>query len=462
MNVSSHSEWESLQHVWNHPVVFGYRSMFYVITPQETTYENYEDVPHFVNKSIPFFATLVVLEMIVQRLVKGSKPTRVNDATASISAGIMSLLPELLLKSGKISSYVFAHKFRLWDIPDDNLSWCAALVGVDFGYYWAHRMMHEVNFMWSAHQVHHSSEDYNLTTALRQSVYQKYGMLVFYLPLALLGISPQLFLVHLHFNLVYQFWIHTEVVGKLGPLEYIMNTASHHRVHHGRNRYCIDKNYGGTLIIWDRMFGTFAEEDEEVVYGLTHNLNSWEAFNIQFCHLKHILKRTWSRKGIWNKISTWIKGPGWAPGKPRMGRPQDIPDVHAPVVRYDGPPVVPTWYPVYAMAHLSLVLFAYHLMANHDIFANPLVTLSCIGLLMWTLTDIGYIYENRWYAGYLEIARCLTVLLLDILVIGAQTEGALLSRNADSWLYIPRSMFIFSLSTWALHFVTKTADSHVD
>ncbi|XP_077866610.1 alkylglycerol monooxygenase-like [Saccoglossus kowalevskii] len=145
----------------------------------------------------------------------------------------------------------------------------------------------EVNFMWAAHQVHHSSEDYNLGTAIRQSIFQRHTAWIFYLPMALF-VSPPTAYVHIQFVTLYQFWIHTEFVGSLGPVEYILNTPSHHRVHHGRNPYCIDKNYGGTLIIWDRLFGTFAPERERVVYGLVHPIASWNPFYIQFCHLMHM------------------------------------------------------------------------------------------------------------------------------------------------------------------------------
>ncbi len=140
----------------------------------------------------------------------------------------------------------------------------------------------EVNLFWSTHQTHHSSEYYNLSTALRQGVLQAYFSWIFYLPLALL-IPPQICLIHSQMNLLYQFWIHTNVISNLGPFEYILNTPSHHRVHHGRNPYCIDKNYGGVLIIWDRLFGTFAaeRENEEVAYGLVHPINTFDPLEIQ-------------------------------------------------------------------------------------------------------------------------------------------------------------------------------------
>ena len=140
----------------------------------------------------------------------------------------------------------------------------------------------EVNLFWATHQTHHSAEDYNLSTALRQGVLQSYCSWIFYLPLALF-VPPSIFLIHSQMNLLYQFWIHTDVISNLGPFEYILNTPSHHRVHHGRNPYCIDKNYAGVLIIWDRIFGTFAPErdNEPIAYGLIHPINTFDPLDTQ-------------------------------------------------------------------------------------------------------------------------------------------------------------------------------------
>ncbi|GIY73889.1 alkylglycerol monooxygenase [Caerostris extrusa] len=257
--------------------------LFYVVSPNRTTFEKIEDVPDYQVQVVPYFVVLVVLEMMIMRMKKN--PIRLNDGMGSVSQGILSETMRILLESWKLASYIYIYSnWRIVTLPWESLwTWLIAFITVDFIYYWAHRASHEINLLWAAHQVHHSSEDYNLTTALRQSVLQSYFVWVLYLPLALI-VPPTALLVHLQFNLLYQFWIHTEVVRKLGPLEYVINTASHHRVHHGRNRYCIDKNYAGVLIIWDRMFGTFEPENEEVVYGLTHPINSFEPIYIQTSH----------------------------------------------------------------------------------------------------------------------------------------------------------------------------------
>ncbi|XP_061443133.1 alkylglycerol monooxygenase isoform X2 [Rhineura floridana] len=267
------------------------RLMFYTLTPKESSFRTVEEVPDYVDKATPLFITLILLEIVVKWIQKGSS-ARFNDSIACLSAGVLSRLPDVLSRSVELTTYIYVwENYRLCELPwDSPWTWYMTFLGVDFGYYWFHRMAHEINLLWVGHQVHHSSEDYNLFTALRQSVLQKYTSWIFYLPMALF-IPPSVYAVHLQFNLLYQFWIHTEVIKNLGPLEFLLNTPSHHRVHHGRNRYCIDKNYGGTLIIWDRMFGTFAPENDKVVYGLTHPINSFELFKIQTLSQVTILMR---------------------------------------------------------------------------------------------------------------------------------------------------------------------------
>ncbi|GAB6018612.1 hypothetical protein CHUAL_000297 [Chamberlinius hualienensis] len=259
----------------------------------------------------------------------------------------------------------------------------------------------KINIMWAAHQVHHSSEDYNLGTALRQSALQHCTSWLFYLPLAPF-IPPQMFIAHLQFNTLYQFWIHAAVVGKLGPLEWILNTPSHHRVHHGRNRYCIDKNYAGTLIIWDRIFGTFEPENEEVVFGLTHTLESFDPIYVQLCHLlyiKDLLKnsKTWSER-----FFILFKGPGWGEGKPRLGLIEDIPDVHAPVEKYH--PKVSPWSNGYMYVHFILTTLCFQ---ELNIRIN---TFSCFAVaafvvyILLGLTAIGATFDNKSHAAYLHVA----------------------------------------------------------
>ncbi|XP_053119295.1 alkylglycerol monooxygenase [Hemicordylus capensis] len=387
------------------------RSMFYALSPNESAFHRVEEVPDYINKATPLFITLIFLEFVVNWAQKRHSPARVNDSITCLSAGVLSRLPDALSRSVELTTYIYVwESYRLLELPwDSPWTWYLTFLGVDFGYYWFHRMAHEINLLWAAHQTHHSSEDYNLFTALRQSLLQKYTSWIFYLPMALF-IPPSAYAVHLQFNLLYQFWIHTEVIKNLGPLEFLLNTPSHHRVHHGRNPYCIDKNYGGTLIIWDRIFGTFAAENDKVVYGLTHPINSFETFKIQFHHCIYIWKTLWSTSGFCNKVSVIFKGPGWEPGKPRLGLLEDIPKITGKEVPFN--PKLPVYLQVYTVVHFGLMLgFYIDLFADKSTLSQVTLLLR-VGYIILTLTSIGFLIEQRPEVAFMESSRCSTFLAL--------------------------------------------------
>ena len=261
------------------------RQMFYMVAPSEAIYQHSDQVPDYTSSSVPYFIGMIVIEYIICFLCK-VKRARVADGVSSLSAGISQEIPRVFFTSLSFSIYFWVYEnYRLFTLPwDSPITWYVSFILVDFCYYLFHRYAHEVAIIWGAHQVHHSSEDYNLTTALRQSLFQPYFSDYLYIPAALV-MPPSHFLIHRNLNLLYQFWIHTECIDTLGPLEHILNTPSHHRVHHGRNRYCIDKNYAGVLIIFDKMFGTFEAErkNDPVVYGLVQPLDNWNPIWTQVC-----------------------------------------------------------------------------------------------------------------------------------------------------------------------------------
>lgn len=208
---------------------------------------------------------------------------------------------------------VLFSNFAMFQLERNWLYWTALFFLVDLGYYWAHRMSHEINLFWGGHVVHHQSEEYNLSVALRQSSFQVVWTFFFYLPLAFAGFETTDFLLMSAFNTLYQFWIHTETINRMGWFELVFNTPSHHRVHHGRDPKYIDKNHAGTLIIWDKMFGTFQEEEERPTYGITKPINSWNGVWANFSHyatMAHELKsiRSWS-----DKFRYLFNKPGWLP-----------------------------------------------------------------------------------------------------------------------------------------------------
>ena len=255
----------------------------------------------------------------------------------------------------------------------------------------------------AGHVVHHSSQYYNIFTALRQSTFHMFFCWVFYLPAALF-MTPTAFVIHGQFNMLYQFWIHTETIPKLGWLEYVLNTPSHHRVHHGANRYCIDKNYGGTLIIWDRLFGTFAEEGEEVVYGLTHNINTFNPWTIQTHQFARIWDMVASLPGLGNKLSAVFKGPGWLPGKPRLGDPDDIPDIQAPMPQYTNS--LPVRQMAYVVAHTvittMMVTQIQHVMKS----LTPVEVAFSVAFIWSSFLSTGYTFNRSPHAALFEFHRC--------------------------------------------------------
>jgi sterol desaturase/sphingolipid hydroxylase (fatty acid hydroxylase superfamily) len=188
----------------------------------------------------------------------------------------------------------------------------AAVVGWDFIYYWNHRFMHTSRYMWAVHEVHHSSERYNLSTALRQPVADALGTMLPYGLLCLFGIPPEVVATARGVNLIYQFWIHTEAIDRIGPAERALNSPSHHRVHHGTNRQYLDRNHGGILIVWDRMFGTFEPEDEHVVYGLTTNIDTFNPARIASHEYVDMARDVASSTGWTERLSYVLRGPGWA------------------------------------------------------------------------------------------------------------------------------------------------------
>ncbi|KAF3839615.1 hypothetical protein F7725_018332 [Dissostichus mawsoni] len=336
----------------------GTRAMFFMITPNESSFQKVEDVPQYVQQATPFFVGLMVLELVVGFLKTGAPVISLSDGLTSVSAGMISRIPLLFMRGCELTAYMFVwDRYRLLELPWDSAwTWWIAFLGVDFCFYWVHRLAHEVSFIWAAHQVHHSSEYYNLTTALRQSLTQQFTSWIFYLPMALI-VPPAVFAVHIQLNLLYQFWIHTELIKNLGPLEWVFNTPTHHKVHHGRNSYCIDKNYGGILIIWDRLFGTFAAEKEKVVFGLVSPINTFDILYVQLHYYLYLGRRSTTFKTISDKCLTFINGPSWKPGKPRLGDHLDNPKVTGQEVPHD-----PSWslpLQMYVIIHFLLALGTY-------------------------------------------------------------------------------------------------------
>lgn len=265
--------------------------------------------------AIPVFITLILAEWLYG-LARGRNTYRIADTITSISLGSISRLRGLLFLGLGAWFYTrAADGYQLFDLPDKGIGiWLFALVAYDFSYYWFHRVSHEVNLFWAAHVVHHQSEDYNLGTALRQSGSGLFGF-IFYLPWLYIGIPAEILFASGALNLVYQFWVHTQHIDRMGLLEYVMITPSNHRVHHAQNKIYIDRNYGGIFCIWDRVFGTFQPElrDEPCIFGIRKPLKSYNPFWANIHVYWSTLQDSWHARRWQDKIRMWFKGPGWRP-----------------------------------------------------------------------------------------------------------------------------------------------------
>ncbi len=352
--------------------------------------------------SIPIFLVLIGAEVLYDR-IKNRHMYRLNDAVTNISCGIVEQVTGLFAKVFTVAAYhVIFVNFALFEIPNTWYFWLLAFLGVDFFYYWAHRMSHQVNFMWLGHVVHHQSEDYNLSVALRQSTFQKIFTFYFYFPMALLGFPTEWFLLLGAYNLLYQFWIHTEVIGYLGPFEYIFNTPSHHRVHHGRDPKYIDKNHGGTLIIWDRLFGTFAKEEETPTYGIT---KPTESFNAVYANIKPF-RELWDEMkqlpGWRNKLMLALKPPGWWPDS-MGGFRKPPPVVKATYKKFDVQLSQQESYYLFAQYLFILGGTAWFLFGVVN-FSWPVITVLALAVI-YSVMSLGLMFEKRSYSVRVEGIR---------------------------------------------------------
>ncbi len=273
--------------------------------------------------AIPGFIILILAELIYG-LVRGQNTYRVADTISSISLGSISRLRGLLFLG--FGAWFFSRAsdgYHLFDLPSEGIGiWLFAMLAYDFSYYWFHRISHEVNLFWAAHVVHHQSEDYNLGTALRQSGGGLIGF-IFYLPWLYIGIPAEILFASGALNLIYQFWVHTQHVHRIGWLEYVLVTPSNHRVHHAQNKIYIDRNYGGILCIWDRMFRSFQDEleDEACIYGIRKPLQSYNPFWANVHVYWATMQDSWHAEHWSDKIKVWFKGPGWRPPGLELSHP---------------------------------------------------------------------------------------------------------------------------------------------
>ena len=269
-----------------------------------------------ITLAVPAFFILIVIEYFYGIFI-GKNTYRLNDTLTSISLGMISRFPVMLNLGVQSLIFIYISKYiNLGLLSVKNpFTWIAAFLLYDLSYYWMHRMHHEIKILWATHSVHHHGEDYNLATALRQTSTGWLWKWIFYVPMMLIGVPGEVFVTVAGINLVYQFWVHTEHIGHLGFLEKIFITPMNHRIHHAKNKEYIDANYGGVFIIWDRMFGTYTPQRDDLkpVYGTATPLNSWNPIWANFQVYSIMIKDTIKTKLWRNKIKVWFSETYWRP-----------------------------------------------------------------------------------------------------------------------------------------------------
>ena len=361
----------------------------------------------------PVFFLLIGIELLVAKL-RGRDAYASNDAINSIGLGAISQLVAVFTKLLTIGIYAWcARHLALFALPADSVPvWVGALLGYDLCYYWLHRMGHEVNILWAAHVVHHQSERYNLSTALRQTGSGVLLGWLFYLPLAVLGVPLKVFVVVALIDLLYQFWVHTEQIGRLGWFDRVFCSPSNHRAHHAVNDRYLDRNYGGILILWDHLFGSFVEEDaaDPPVYGTRAPLRSWNPLWANAEVYWRTAQDAWHARRWRDKLRVWIKPPGWRPADVAARFPK--PDFAMPTGRYDPPLGAPL--KLYVLVQFALLLgmtTQFLGLAGH---AGLPALLLYAGYLLAGLCVLGALMEGRRWAWWAEGTRVLATAVLPL------------------------------------------------
>jgi len=362
----------------------------------------------------PVFFVLIGIELLIARW-RGRAAYRTADTINSIGLGVISQLVGVFSKllTFGIYAWVAAH-LALFRLPADNLLvWAFALLAYDFLYYWLHRAGHEVNILWAAHVVHHQSEHYNLSTALRQTGSGVLLGWLFYLPMALLGVPLSVFVVVALIDLLYQFWVHTEQIGRLGWFDRVFCSPSNHRAHHAVNDRYLDRNYGGILIVWDRLFGTFVEEDERdpPVYGTRAPLRSWNPLWANVEVYWATARDMWHARRWRDKLRVWIKPPGWRPADVAARFPK--PGFTLQRERY-APPMSRAL-TLYCLVQFALLLAMATQFLGLSGTARLPELLGYAGYLLASLCILGALMEGRPGAIWLEALRALATGVLPLL-----------------------------------------------
>ena len=410
--------------------------------------------------AIPFFMILLIIETLYGWAVK-NQTLRSFDTISSLSSGITNILKDILGLTLVIVSYAWMEeKISLFQMEDSIWVYVISFVAIDFAGYVKHYMSHHVNYFWNEHVIHHSSEEFNLPCALRQSISGFFSISAFLLiPAALLGMPPKVIATILPIHLFMQFWYHTRHIPKLGFLEYLIITPSQHRVHHAINTIYLDKNIGQIFPFWDRMFGTFQEEldEEPCVYGTKKNATTWNPVIINFQHLWMLMQDAWHADRWIDKFTIWIKPTGWRPADVAERFPVEVVEEASDQVKYDT--IASKWLHAWSWTQMVMTnAFLMYMLVNFDqltfqemcLYALFLVThiyayttlmdlnrsavffeaIKCFGGIYLILTTGDWFgLDGYWALG--SVAVC-AYLVVSLLVVAVFSQGELKGKSVVS------------------------------
>lgn len=352
---------------------------------------------------VPFFIVGIIVEALVARR-RRARVYHLSTMVSDLGTGVASQVVEVFLKAVAIVAYAWIYEhWRLVEFSSGSpWPWVIAFFGIDFAFYWWHRLSHVVNALWAVHVVHHHSEDFNLSVALRQPALELTTAFFFYAPLALLGVPAHVWVTMYALNLFYQFWTHTELVRSLGPFERVFNTPSHHRVHHGVNPEYLDKNYGGVFILWDKWFGTYEPEVAPVVFGVTTPLRSLNPLWANLEYYVQVLRAASKFPRLADRVRVWWSHPGWQPatlGPPPAPKAVD----RASYTKYD--PGAPRNLTRYVIVHfwIAFVLSGIYLSLEPGVPKLEMILPGVVVLA--TLAALAGLVERRAWAPALDMAR---------------------------------------------------------
>ena len=370
-----------------------------------------QDSSPLITYAIPFFMLLVGIEFVYGH-IKRENNYRINDALASMSLGLISRFIPLLGLGFQYVVYTYvAEEFNLSLLNStETWVWVTAFFMYDLCYYWMHRLHHEIKVFWATHVVHHHGEEFNLSTAMRQTSTGFLWKWIFFLPMFLVGIPPNVFVTVAGINLIYQFWVHTEHIGKLGVLEYIFITPSNHRIHHAQNDDYLDANYGGVFIIWDRIFGTYIDERDDLkpVYGTVKPLKTFNPLWANIEVFYQMILDSYHTKKWKDKIRVWFSPPAWRPDDVKDRYPVDKNDLNN-FEKYD--PEITKTEKIFAFFQFTMINGLTILMLfNVDKFSYQ--EMAGVAILVSTLAiSNALLLDGKRYANNIEVVRACAVLV---------------------------------------------------